>query len=294
MKNYLNTINIAMKNNLLILFLLFPFLKSYSQTFINGDFENNTLTTCNYNLADTIFNMKISNVYAFGKTNFFGYFGETDIQTVGCYVTPQNGNWCIGLASDYITYTTSDAIAIELTSNLIVGQNYQLTFYLFGNTSFVSTLTKAKIGASLNDTTFGVLIDSIAPIANVWKPVMLNFIASQPSQYITVKNMPGIAAWNQIDNFSIMTTTGIGEQQSSNSKVSIYPNPFTQSTTINFEEEQKNITIKIMNLSGNEFKSVNFTGKQLVIDKEEMKAGIYFVQTIDEKKKVTNNKLVIQ
>ena len=47
------------------------------------------------------------------------YLGETDIQTNGCYATPQNGNWCLGLSSD--TAATADAVAIELTSSLIVG-----------------------------------------------------------------------------------------------------------------------------------------------------------------------------
>ena len=45
---------------------------------------------------------------------------------------------------------------------------------------------------------------------------------------------------------------------------------------------------------GQEIKTINFTGKQLTIDKGEMKAGIYFVQTTDEKKNVTNKKIIIQ
>jgi hypothetical protein len=76
--------------------------------------------------------------------------------------------------------------------------------------------------------------------------------------------------------------------------ITIAPNPFNSETTITFSEAQKNTTIKVTDIVGKEIKTMNFTGRQLVIDKEEMKAGIYFVQTIDERKNVTNNKIIIQ
>ncbi len=91
----------------------------------------------------------------------------------------------------------------------------------------------------------------------------------------------------------INATTGIQEQQLV-SGFSISPNPFTSHTTITFSEAQKNTTIRITDMLGQEIKTINFTGKQLTIDKGEMKAGIYFVQTTDEKKNVTNKKIIIQ
>ncbi len=86
---------------------------------------------------------------------------------------------------------------------------------------------------------------------------------------------------------------GINEHISQET-ILIYPNPFTLQTTINFAEEQKNTTIRITDVLGKEIKIINFTGKQLIIDKGDMKAGIYFVQTLDEKKKLTNNKIIIR
>lgn len=76
--------------------------------------------------------------------------------------------------------------------------------------------------------------------------------------------------------------------------ISIFPNPFTSQTTINFADEQMNTSIKITNILGKEIKTINFTGRQLVIDKEEMEAGIYFVQTTDKQKRIINNKIIIQ
>lgn len=74
----------------------------------------------------------------------------------------------------------------------------------------------------------------------------------------------------------------------------ISPNPFTSQTTITFSEAQKNTTINIKDIVGKEINTINFTGRQLVIDKAEMKAGIYFVQTTDEQKHICNKKIIIQ
>ena len=49
------------------LIFLLGLYQFYGQTFINGDFENNTSTACDYNITDVLFNTKISNVYVFGE-----------------------------------------------------------------------------------------------------------------------------------------------------------------------------------------------------------------------------------
>ncbi len=78
------------------------------------------------------------------------------------------------------------------------------------------------------------------------------------------------------------------------SEIIISPNPFLSQTTISFTQEQKKTTIKIIDILGKEIKSINFTGKELIIEKGQMKAGIYFVQIIDADKNVVNKKIVVQ
>jgi hypothetical protein len=97
---------------------------------------------------------------------------------------------------------------------------------------------------------------------------------------------------NFMTNYSL--PTGIKPNYQQQNQFVIYPNPFTSQTTITFSEEQKNTTIKITALLGQEIKVIHFSGRQLVIDKAEMKAGIYFVQTTDEKKHICNKKIIIQ
>ena len=88
-------------------------------------------------------------------------------------------------------------------------------------------------------------------------------------------------------------TVGIEKIQYESSFV-IAPNPVTSQTTISFSAEQKNTTIRITGLLGKEIKTINFTGRQLTIEKGELKAGIYFIQTTDENKNVTNKKIIIE
>ncbi|MCE3278621.1 MAG: hypothetical protein K0S44_812 [Bacteroidetes bacterium] len=61
-------------------------------------------------------------------------------------------------------------------------------------------------------------------------------------------------------------------------EIMIYPNPCDNQTTINFSEEQKDTEIKFTDVLGREMKTINFTGSQLTITTEDMKAGMYFLE----------------
>jgi uncharacterized delta-60 repeat protein len=79
-----------------------------------------------------------------------------------------------------------------------------------------------------------------------------------------------------------------------NDDILIYPNPFSFQTTLRFSKEQKNTTINIIDALGRQIKTINFTGKELIIEKGMMKKGIYFVQTVDQKRNIVNLKIIIQ
>ena len=49
-----------------------------------------------------------------------------------------------------------------------------------------------------------------------------------------------------------------------------------------------------MDIQGKKIKELNFTGKELIIEKGEIKNGIYFLQVIDENKNIENRKIIIQ
>ncbi len=79
-----------------------------------------------------------------------------------------------------------------------------------------------------------------------------------------------------------------------NAGISIYPNPFSSTSTISFNEEQKNTTIKITDILGNTILLSTINNRQSSIDMSGFAKGIYFVRIEDEKKNVVNKKIVVQ
>ena len=75
---------------------------------------------------------------------------------------------------------------------------------------------------------------------------------------------------------------------------SIYPNPFTSSTTITFNAEQKHTVVIITNVVGKEIKSIHLNGeRKLIIEKGDMEAGVYFIE-VQSEQGIVNRKMVVQ
>lgn len=87
------------------------------------------------------------------------------------------------------------------------------------------------------------------------------------------------------------TTTNIIE--SSLDQINLYPNPFSESITCTFPEEQKNATILITDLLGKKIKEIKVNGKQQIIESGEMNNGVYFFQIVDENKNISQKKIVL-
>ena len=119
-----------------------------------------------------------------------------------------------------------------------------------------------------------------------------SFKTSHENKYLNEDYFTFIAGGDSIYYyFSNSTVNVMGQTKTDN--IQIYPNPATDEFTVS--STYGNIKeIKIIDLLGKEIRTINFTGRQLVINKAEMKAGIYFVQTTDEKKHICNRKIIIQ
>lgn len=76
--------------------------------------------------------------------------------------------------------------------------------------------------------------------------------------------------------------------------ITISPNPFNSQTTLSFSDEQNKTTIILTDILGKEIRSTTFSGKQYIIEKGEIKPGIYFVKTINAEKYICIRKIIIQ
>ena len=121
---------------------------------------------------------------------------------------------------------------------------------------------------------------SVSPSSTTTYTVTVNDGCTSPSAAATV-------------TITVITCTGIQSLTETNSIVQIYPNPFTSETTIDFNADYKNATLKIIDVLGKELKRINFSGKQVILEREELKAGMYFIQIISENKIISTNKIII-
>lgn len=76
--------------------------------------------------------------------------------------------------------------------------------------------------------------------------------------------------------------------------MTIYPNPFKLKTTISLDKELTNSNFKIIDVLGKEVRDINFSGKQITIERGEINSGIYFAQIISENEMIANNKMIIE
>ncbi len=73
----------------------------------------------------------------------------------------------------------------------------------------------------------------------------------------------------------------------------IAPNPFDSYTEINFNEPQLNSSIRIIDILGNNIRTEQFSGNQYIIEKGDLKAGIYVVQIVNGKR-ITTRKILVE
>lgn len=178
---------------------------------------------------------------------------------------------------------------VPLYSSLIVGQWDTITQAGGDNTEMFGVYKTSQgviaVGRQKADT-LGNAIGNNIPVSHV-----------TPWGNATPSNESAILVYYKAANLinpndDINTTVHTQDINFSNN-LTIYPNPFSLQTTIYFSNDELH-KIKIVDLLGKEIRSINIKGKQYVIERGQMPAGIYFVQTIGEKNNITNKKIIIQ
>ncbi|MFY7989286.1 MAG: FISUMP domain-containing protein [Fluviicola sp.] len=88
-------------------------------------------------------------------------------------------------------------------------------------------------------------------------------------------------------------TTGINDNTNEGS-INIYPNPFSTQTTLQTDHYLNNATLKVYNFYGqlnSQIKNIN--GQTIVLQRENLASGLYFVHLIQDKQVIGISKLVI-
>lgn len=113
-----------------------------------------------------------------------------------------------------------------------------------------------------------------------------------------IENTGYTAATNGlIKKYTANVSTGIKEEKS-NSSLSIYPNPFSTSATLeikNVEFGMKNVELRIYDLLGRDLNGfVIRNSDSFIISRNNLPNGIYFYKVRNKKEIIANGKMVIQ
>ncbi len=113
---------------------------------------------------------------------------------------------------------------------------------------------------------------------------------------------PFVARWQNCGLESI------NEIKTDNEKLSVFPNPFTNSTTIQVESgkytmpsqnamagKEAQSYLELYDLTGQKLKSISFTGTTYSLSAEGLAKGMYFIKVLDKDKNVVGtSKIVVQ
>jgi len=89
------------------------------------------------------------------------------------------------------------------------------------------------------------------------------------------------------------TTTGISLINHS-SKISIYPNPFSSTTTLETDNFLKDAILTVYNLYGQQVKQIkNISGLTITLHLDNLPSGLYFVRLTEENKIIATKKIII-
>jgi YVTN family beta-propeller protein len=89
-------------------------------------------------------------------------------------------------------------------------------------------------------------------------------------------------------------TVGIAEDLESYPTLQISPNPFSESTTIQFNQNINFARVQIRNVLGSVVRDFTFSGSTVSIDKEDLQAGVYFLTLVIDEKQVTTERIIIK
>jgi hypothetical protein len=98
-----------------------------------------------------------------------------------------------------------------------------------------------------------------------------------------------------VTTFPVTVNRAMGVENIVNkNKITISPNPFSSQTIISFTKELKNANIKIIDILGKEVKTYQMSGSRMVIEKGELRSGVYFIHVVEEKQLIAEEKIGVQ
>ena len=80
----------------------------------------------------------------------------------------------------------------------------------------------------------------------------------------------------------------------SNNKITVYPNPFTDYSLVSIDQNCKNAILTIYNITGKSVKEIhNITGNEIQISRDNLPCGIYLLRITENNKLICSEKVIV-
>jgi len=100
---------------------------------------------------------------------------------------------------------------------------------------------------------------------------------------------------NTIITVMVIDPTTVGVREIKNLNSQLFPNPFSNSSTLLLSAPIQNATFTVYDMPGKEIKRMtNLSGKEIIIQRENMKAGMYFFRIEDKNGVIGKGKFVVE
>lgn len=214
-----------------------------------------------------------------GNVDFMLYFGGS-AGTAGVLCSPQQNNAYAGniVGSDYFAWALTSSASICDSLAAWYGTNYPGTLGLGSSTGYWPGAIDRYLALKLivgTNTYFGWVRIDVVPT----------------STSFTVKDY----AYNSTANTCIQAgQTTLGLTHLNENTFSIFPNPFTSSTTIQTIGNLNNATLVVSNAYGKTVKRIeNISGQSVSFSRDDLPNGLYFIELTDENTIIAFEKMLL-
>jgi hypothetical protein len=203
-----------------------------------------------------------------------------------------------GIKADY-----TDDVVVDKNDNIYVGGHFSSDTLTFGNLQLIHTGSGSDIFiVKYNPAGIPLWIKSATGSSNdVISDLVCDlsdnlFIAGYFESSTLAFENKTLTNLGSTDGFLVKidatVVTAINKTVNDN-QVIIYPNPFSDQTTIRVEQELTNATVRLLNTLGEEIERIHFSGKELQLNNKNLVPGIYIIQ-LSQNNCIINKKVVVQ
>jgi Secretion system C-terminal sorting domain/Carbohydrate binding domain len=203
------------------------------------------------------------------------------------------GNWCIKVSGGN-TQGCFPGYAYQKIPAITNGQSFTLSAWAFAETSppiglYFGKINNGIITLQAGDTTY----------ASSWTQLSItsSFSLSSGDTALVVLDGGLAGGPNQgyayFDLINLQQVTGVYSPEQ-NQSVKIFPNPFNNQTILQTDKLFHNATLTVDDILGQTVKQINnINGQKVVLSRDHLTSGLYFVRLTEGNKVIATNKLII-